>query len=72
MSLSRDLRAIQGQALEMSTWPALPSAQHEGEKIASVLESAAITSALLQEDVFNRQFGRESLGTVFTSAELGE
>jgi hypothetical protein len=28
-----------------------PSAQHVGEKIASILESTAITSALVQEDV---------------------
>jgi hypothetical protein len=51
MSLSRDLRALHGQALELWTWPALPSAQHVGDKITSVLESATITSPLVQEDV---------------------
>jgi hypothetical protein len=51
MIFSRDLHALHGQASEIWTWPALPSAQHVGDKIISILESATITSPLVQEDI---------------------
>jgi hypothetical protein len=50
-SLSTDLNALQGQGSGTETWSALLPAQHIGDKIASMLESAAVLSAPVPQDV---------------------
>jgi hypothetical protein len=50
-SLSTDLNALQGQGSGTETWSALLPAQHIGDKIASMLESAAVPSAPVPQDV---------------------
>jgi hypothetical protein len=50
-SLSKDLHALESQGSGTETCSALPSAQHVGDKIASILESAAVPSAPIPEDV---------------------
>jgi hypothetical protein len=49
VSLSRDLRPLQGRGSGIETSSALPLAQCVGDEIASILESAAVSSAPVQE-----------------------